>query len=72
MGSSSKRLRFSKRSPIKNVSTFEREVRGYGDSHSSEEGFEAEERRLNGAPRGGAPTETQIEHFKIHIGMFYS
>jgi hypothetical protein len=56
-GSSSSRLRFSKRSPARNVSTSEIEVWTQGDSNSFEGGFEAEERHSFGAPRDDAPTE---------------
>jgi hypothetical protein len=57
MGSLSRRLRFSKRSPAKNASTFERQFRGQGDSNSSEAGFSAEERRKCGALFACALTE---------------
>ena len=53
------------RSPAKNASTFEREVRGHGDSNSSEGGFGAEERRLIGALFSCAPKATNVELFSI-------
>ena len=49
MGRSSSRLRFSKRSPARNVSTSEIEVWTQEDSNSFEGDFEAKERRFCGA-----------------------
>ena len=65
LGSFARRFRFSKRNPARNVSMSLIGGTTKGDSNSFEAGFEAEERRFCGAPRGDAPKRTQVELLDI-------
>ncbi len=59
MGIASSRFRFSKRRPERKATASKFLFRSFGDSNSSEEEFEAEERRENGALLVCAPNGTR-------------